>query len=156
MKDKLRKLHFRGLFATLAGTVPRCHALGASTSIGLVLAIAWVWFLGHASVAAVRCGSDEIDLGEAIALLENQDQWRELSKTGFEDQERLELRSRAIAGWLPDAVDFKSVEGALLSLGEEVQLHLFSIQQGERQAGQRVAVLNVSCVVQGSFPALCR
>ncbi|MGB0595760.1 MAG: hypothetical protein ACPGLY_03545 [Rubripirellula sp.] len=156
MKDKFGKVSCRGLSAALVGTVPRCHALGASTSIALILAIAWVWFLGHASVASVRCGTDEIDLGEAITLLENQGQWFELSKTGFEEQDRLDLRSKTIAAWLPAAVDFKSVEGALLALGEESQLHLFSIQEGDRQVGQRVAVLNVSCFVQGSFTALCR
>ncbi|MCP4887445.1 MAG: hypothetical protein GY904_12620 [Planctomycetaceae bacterium] len=80
MKDKSGKVSCRGLSAALVGTVPRCHTLGASTSIGLILAIAWVCFLGHASVASiawVRCGSDEIDLGEANALLENQGQWFE-------------------------------------------------------------------------------
>ncbi|MDA9858061.1 hypothetical protein N9D23_08055 [Rubripirellula sp.] len=43
---------------------------------------------------------------------------------------------KAIAACLPAAVDFKSVEGALLALGEESLLHLFSIQEGDRQVGQ--------------------
>ena len=145
-----------GKLVFLISTVPGCHALGASLSIGLILVTAWVWFLGHASVATVNCGNDEIDLGEAITLIENQDQWRELSRASFEEQEHLDLRSDTITEWLQGTVEFKSVENALLALGEDVQLHLFSIQQGELQVGQRVAVLTVSCEAQGSFTALCR
>ncbi len=140
----------------LVGTVPRCHALGSCLAIGLILATAWAWSVGHAPDSTIKCGEEELDRGDALALIEHAAQWRELYAASIDEKERLDRRAAEIAQWLPQAVEFKAAEESLLALAEETQLRVFSIQEGSRYSGRRVGVLTVSCQAQGSFAALVR
>lgn len=151
----LSNLSIRKKLAAMVGTVPRCHALGATVSIGLILASTWVWSWGHRPFSTVMCGDEEIDLGDALTLIENADTWRELYNINDQKQQSLGARTSAISQWLPDVAEFQTLEQALLDLGEETGLHVFSIQQGSRQVGTRVAVLPLTCEIQGSYEALC-
>jgi len=149
------KLAIGNKISAMVSTVPRCHAAGATISIGLILASTWVWAWGHRPVSTAMCGDEEIDLGEAKALIENADTWRKLDAINDRKQERLKARTAGISQWLPEVVEFQSMEQALLDLGEETGLHVFSIQQGKRQVGSRVAVLPMTCEIKGSYDAMC-
>lgn len=140
----------------LIGTVPRCHTLGATISIALILASAWVWSWGHRPVAIISCGEGEIELGEAMTLIENASQWREISAARVDEQDRINARVEEIVRWLPESVEFKTTEQTLLDLGEDNALHLFALQEGKRQVGSRVAVMTVTCEIHGSYVGLCR
>lgn len=137
-------------------SVPRCHAVGASLAIALIFATAWIWSLGHTPASTFVSGQEAIDMGEAMTLIKNADQWRELDAVSCQKQDVLRLREQTVDQWLPASAELNTVERRLLSLGEECELHVFSVREGERTSGSRVRVLMVSCEIQGSFPCVCR
>ncbi len=142
--------------APMTSTVPRCHVLGATVSLALVVLIVWIGSQRRTDAATITQGETEIDINQAAALIQNADQWRQLYTENYRKSQAVAARIETIRQWLPQSVDWTTVEADIQSIGEANDLTITALKRGGDYKGKRVGVVSAKCDVTGSFASLAR
>lgn len=140
----------------LAPTVLRCHMIGSTTAVALIVCTAWVCSLNQVEVATVEYNGMTVDLNSASILIDNADQWRGLYTANYQDKHQVDDRVDQISRWLPRSVDWSATQSDIHSAAQSAEVSLLSLERGEEHSGTRIGVVLASCDAEGSYASICR
>jgi hypothetical protein len=140
----------------LAPTVIRCHMIGSTTAVALIVCTAWVCSLNQIKVATIEYEGMKIDLNDASTLIENADQWRRLYTANYEIKRAVDQHVEQISAWLPRSVDWSVTQSDIHLIAQAADVSILSLERGDDHAGTRVGVVLANCDAEGSYVSICR
>lgn len=137
----------------LFDTPLKCHAIGVTLAVVLLGINTWVWF--HPSSLAPQSAHTETEIDEAIQLITNRDEIRTRFALAEQEHKSQLDAIHEIENWLPESRNWSEVRAIIQALCAESEVQLVAIEQGSQHVGQRVAVLETRCEIQGTYVDLC-
>ncbi|TWT93977.1 hypothetical protein [Stieleria varia] len=137
----------------LFGSPRRCHIIGGSLSLLLMVAVTWSYLHPQSMTSEGEFSREQID--EAIQLISQSDLWRQRETDAKTERDDLDARVNVIKNWLPQEQKWNPVRAFLLKTATDKQLHVLSLRRDQEFTGSRVAVLKVILEVHGRYENVC-
>ena len=132
----------------------RCHLLGGTLS--LVLLIAIIWICRNADSFAHDHQHSPQELEQAAQLLADADQLRQQYAESLLLSKQNDHRLNAIRSWLPTSIDWQSTTRRIEKTAAQANVELKLLDKGETHIGSRIGVGQMTCKVRGSYAGLCQ
>lgn len=141
--------------AKMTATIGRCHLLGAMGTTAVLLLTVWVWSWNFRVTEQVANGESNVNLQDAIRLIENADRLRQEYTATYHRSQRIDEQIQQIQSWLPKQLDWSTTETRVRQEAESRGLVVRNLRMQKKHVGSRVGIVAASLEVAGTYDSVC-